>query len=520
MSAQRSLSVYSFREHLYLRGLNLTSHPFRRIIEQLHRIRPSDMQAYSTAFDMDTGYVDSQNFQPAAALGDPYGPMDGQSFLHSHDNEQASANSFSSGNTMVNAFDSNSPQSSTWTADSADTLRTPTTPLSSDMDCSLPWRNAVVPADLFPAQTMPLLDNPMSQPCCPSEGILLNQAADEASMLDEWSKHWQDSRENRAVQFANSAVVMGNDSPSFTQEYWDGRLAHISVDMLPNSAWGTTMRQPALVHRRKTSNKNRRKCTEELDESSSTKLGDSVTTAEKREKSCKYAKCPRKFQRQEHLTRHMRLCKYSDQPVRRYYCPLAIEFGKLVCCRDKNDPFKERSDNLTQHLMTHCSGFATHQSRNSTFHKRLIETVVARAKYTEPGQELTLQNREARIKSIVEGLNNKKKSGGQTDICEAKWNVHIDHDYMKKLFPNGFLSCEDVADATEAEGYKPHSWQREYDHEMPWCCGWVSGGPKASEPPINLPSDSNVLARVKRTGSRAKGQKDSNSRRPARMPAT
>ncbi|KAL9082607.1 MAG: hypothetical protein Q9159_006300 [Coniocarpon cinnabarinum] len=199
-------------------------------------------------------------------------------------------------------------------------------------------------------------------------------------------------------------------------------------------------------------------------------------------------RCQGKFKRGEHLKRHQRT-HLKPEEKRKFFCPFAIYFGDEICPKGHIKPITERSDNMSQHLATHIYGHSVNPSRNPVVHRRIIEAVILR---DLKGDKARAKVRKQSVKlALRKHMENSATPAGNRNLGEAwtpKCNAHIDHDTMRELFPDGFVSCEDFERNRSKllTGEHSRGWYRWVDVKVPWCMAWCKGGPKPSEQPMTL----------------------------------
>ena len=184
--------------------------------------------------------------------------------------------------------------------------------------------------------------------------------------------------------------------------------------------------------------------------------------------------CGRRFQRNEHLKRHLKI-HLPEGEKRKFWCAMAFFFGTWLCPKGL-EPIKDRSDNMYQHCATHCYGHSVNGSRNPVFHREVVNAI-DRVQLIEQGLG---EKADAKIASVNNALRKKIRTNMDNagknrldDNWTPRSNAHISHEIMTDLFPEGFVSCESLevgSGPTNSNLGPEHDF---VDRRVPWCFAMI-----------------------------------------------
>ena len=136
-----------------------------------------------------------------------------------------------------------------------------------------------------------------------------------------------------------------------------------------------------------------------------TGFGENVLIAESRRHMCERAVgdgeiCGKRFKKAGHLKRHAQV--HDHLSVRKkLHCPLAYYFGDWVCPRGGRRPIIDRPDNMPPHCSSHCFGHSVNRSRNTVFHKEVLDAIYAQQLREDNVDDKTIEARQASVGSVV-----------------------------------------------------------------------------------------------------------------------
>ena len=118
-----------------------------------------------------------------------------------------------------------------------------------------------------------------------------------------------------------------------------------------------------------------------------------------------------------------------------------------------------------------------------------MKGLLSRTFYFQLGIDATPEMREAKTHSVCTQLEAKIKT--KPPPPRLRFNAHINHKFMSEIFPDGFLSCEDVHDLSAPFAADDHDWFDKIDSRWPWCLAKLASGPRnpSAGDIIELPID-------------------------------